>query len=147
MRDRTLHPVLLAELPVTAFSEAVTYLGDVLRECQLLVVDADQGADVDPAMEALARALVPDLEELREIFRAATITSGRDGVRVEAEMRVSDAALLAHLQMQLVQARFLGRGGLLLVASDPEVTQFLAWVWDESADQLHGRRPRPYRVR
>ena len=70
-----------------------------------------------------------------------------DGVRVEAEMRVSDAALLAHLQMQLVQARFLGRGGLLLVASDPEVTQFLAWVWDESADQLHGRRPRPYRVR
>lgn len=147
MSDRTLYPVLLADLPPAAFEAAVTYLADVLRECQLLLVDVGQGVEVDPAMEGLARALVPDLEELREIFRSATMTPGEAGIRIDAEMRTSDAAMLAHLQMQLVQLRFLGRAGSLLVASDPEVTQFLAWVCDESADQLHGRPPRPYRSR
>lgn len=146
MNDRT-HEVVLEGLPVILFDSAVTYLADMLRECQLVLVDIDQGATVDATMADLALGLVPDLEELRDLFRDAGITTDGRTYRVTLTMVPSVAATLAHLQMQLVQLRFIGRLGGLLVGSDPEVTQFLAWVWDEAADQINGRAPRPYRGR
>ncbi|CAN5556130.1 hypothetical protein BH10ACT1_BH10ACT1_04280 [soil metagenome] len=137
--------VVLEGLPVVLFDTSVTYLADTLRECQLVLIDAAQGEDVAPDMLALAQGLVPDLEELRDLFRAADITTDGRSYRVQLAMRSTDASTLAHLQMQLVQLRYLGRLGNLLISSDPEVTQFLAWIWDETADQLNGRSGRPYR--
>lgn len=145
--SRAYQPVVLEDLPIGAFAAAVTYMADVLRECQLMLVDREQGADIDPELGALAVALIPDLEELREILRGATITVDDRCYRVWTEMRSSDAAMMVHLQKQLVQLRFLARRGGLLVASDPEVLQFLDWVWDEAAAQLQGRTARPYRRR
>jgi len=136
--------VVLADLPAAVFSAAVTYLADVLRECQLVLVGREQGSEVDPTLEGLAEGLVPDLEELRELFRAADVVGDDQVCSVEIPLSPADAALLAHLQMQLVQLRFVGRRGGLLVASDPEVTGFLAWVWDEAADQLYGRTARSF---
>lgn len=144
-RTREFRPVVLDGLPVDGFDAAVTYLADVLRECQLLLVDRDQGAVPDPAVVAVAEALVPDLEVLREVFRGAEIGPAAHGLRVETEMRGSDAELLARLQVNLVPVRSLGRQGAMLVASDPEVSLLLSWVWDELADQLNGREPRPFR--
>ena len=65
----------------------------------------------------------------------------------EMPMHIGHAATMTHLQMQLLQLRLLGRRGAILTQSDPEISQLLAWIWDESADQLHGRPPRPYRLR
>jgi hypothetical protein len=141
----TVRPVRLEGLPSHLFEQAVTYLGDTLRECQLVLVDRDQGRTDDASLLVLAEALVPDLEELRDVVRAAEVVIDGDRVRIDVDMRIEHAATIAHLQMQLVQLRLLGRRGSLLVESDPDVTQLLAWVWDEAADQIHGRTPRPYR--
>ena len=144
--NEDLHEVYLEALPVNLFSRAVTYLADVLRECQLMLVDdqSDLSPAIEPAALDLVKALVPDLEEMRDLFRAADITVGADTVSIVARMPVSTVATMAHLQMQLVQLRFLARQGGMLVPSEPEVSKVLAWVWDEASDQLHGRPPRPY---
>lgn len=142
--NRTLYPVVLESVPAADFDAAVSYLADVLRECQLTLVGEVEGARSDPELVGLARALVPDLEELREIFRAAEIATDAGRARIDAEMRMADAAMLAHLQSRLVQLRYLGRRGTTLVVSEPAITRLLAWIWDEAADQLHGRAPRPH---
>ncbi len=143
---RAPRPVVLDGLPAERFRGGVTYLADVLRECQLVLVGRDQGADSDPTLIGLAEGLVPDLEEMRDAFNAGTLATNPDGtIRFETTLGVAQSATLAHLQMQLVQLRLLGRAGGLLVESDPEVTELLAWIWDEAADQLHGRAPRLHR--
>jgi hypothetical protein len=142
--NRTLHPVVLEGMPVSLMDAAVTHLADVLRECQLVLVDGGRAAEVDAELLTLAAGLVPDLEELREILRGADVSVVDDTYRVRVEMRMSDEDVMTHLQSQLVQLRSIGRLGNLLLVSDPTVTQLLAWVWDEAADQLHGREPRPY---
>ena len=141
---RTFQTVHLKGVPIGPFDEAVSYLADVLRECQLVIVQKSQGQETDPDLARLAEGLVPDLEELRELFRTATVVA-RDGrYHIEVPMSRPDAGTLAHLQLQLIQLRLLGRRGRLLVAGTPEVTQILTWLWDEAADQLHGRAARPY---
>lgn len=142
--NRELVPVVLDGVPADLLGEAVSYLADVLRECHLAVIDHGQGGVVDDELLGLASALMPDLEELREISRSSTVVPVGATVTVQAELRLSDAALLADLQTQLIQLRLLGRRGFLLVVSDPRITRFLAWIWDEAADQLHGRTARPY---
>jgi hypothetical protein len=138
-------PVRLERLPAALLDQAITYLGDTLRECQLVLVDRDQGRRDDSPLLTLAEALVPDLEEVRDVVRAADVRTEGDEVQIDLVLRLEHAATIAHLQMQLVQLRLLGRRGSLLVESDPEVTQLLAWIWEETADQIHGRTPRPYR--
>lgn len=138
------HTIVLEGLPESLAEAATTYLEDTLRECQLVLSD-DVG--VDGPLRELATSLVPDLEEIRDLFSQADVSTDGEAVRYDVPMHVGHAGTMAHLQMQLVQLRLLGRRGQLLVPSDPTVTQFLAWVWDESMDQLHGRHPRPYRLR
>lgn len=135
-------PVVLAGLPRALFDEAVTYLADIMRECQLILVDRSDGHD--PDLIELAEALVPDLEEVGELFRRGRHDVDEDRVSLELELHGGHIGTLVHLQMHLVHLRFLARRGTLLVASDPNVSKLLAWIWDETADQLHGRRPRPY---
>jgi hypothetical protein len=138
--------VLLEGLPVERFRGAVTYLADVLRECQLVLVGRDQGEETDQALSGLAEGLVPDLEQVRDAFVRGTYELDDQGLlRFRTTLEVAQAATLAHLQMQLVQLRLLGRGGGLLVESDPEVSELLAWIWDEASDQIHGRAPRRHR--
>lgn len=140
-----LRPVVLDRLPTQTFGAAVTYLADILRECQLVLVGRSQGDDADPTLSQLAEGLVPDLEEVRDAFAAAEVTTHADGsTRLEATLEVAQSGTLAHLQMQLIQLRLLGRRGGLMVESDPDVTQLLAWIWDEASDQLHGRPARAY---
>lgn len=141
-----LHEVHLESLPAGLFSRAITYLADVLRECQLMLVDHHdkQTPVTEPAVLDLVRALVPDLEEVRDLFRRAEIVVGDDTVSIHSSMPLSTVATMAHLQMQLVQLRFLASEGGMLVPSEPEVSKLLAWVWDEASDQLHGRPSRPY---
>jgi hypothetical protein len=139
-------PILLDHLPAETLGEAVTYLADILRECQLVLVGQLQGVVTDPALCLLAEGLVPDLEDVRDAFTAGSVTAHDDGsVRLEAELAPDQAGMLAHLQTHLIQLRLMGRRGGLMVRSDPEVTQLIAWIWDEASDQLHGRSPRPYR--
>lgn len=149
--QRTIDPhavreVVLDQLPAVTFQAGVTYLADVMRECQLLLVGGDQVTDPGPDVLALVAGLVPDLEEIGDLFDAGDLVM-RDGTTVcfRTEAEVGQVGLLVHLQMQLVQLRLIGRRGNLMVRSDPQVTQLLAWIWDEVADQLHGRPPRPYR--
>jgi hypothetical protein len=138
-------PVLLQGLPAQTFVAAVTYLADILRECQLVLVGQVQGAATDPALGALAEDLVPALEEVRDAFVAADIAPEEDGtIRLATALPVSFAARFTTVQMHLIQLRMLGRNGGLLVRSDPAVTQLIAWIWDEASDQLHGREPRAY---
>lgn len=141
---RSVRSVQLNGVPIELFDEAVSYLADVLRECQLVIVQKSQGQQADADLVRLAEGLVPDLEELRELFRSATITVEGGRYQIEVPMGRPDAGTLAHLQMQLIQLRLLGRRGRLLVDSDPTVSQLLTWLWDEAADQLHGRAARPY---
>lgn len=147
MTDQRSHLLVdIDRLPPVSFHAAVTYLADVLRECQLVLVAADQGLETDPNLDALARGLVPDIEEIADAFRAADVSTNPDGtIHLVGWLELRHAATVAHLQMQLVQLRLLGRRGGLLLESDPQITQLLAWIWDELADQLHGRPPRPYR--
>lgn len=140
-------PVLLDGLPTATFEAAVTYLKDVLRECQLVLVGRSQGSDGDPMLSQLAEGLVPDLEEVGDAFDASEISPGPGGtLRLSGSLLVAQAATLSHLQMQLIQLRLLGRRGGLLVTSDPHVTQLLVWIWEELSDQLHGRQARAYRA-
>lgn len=142
----SIHRVVLADLPTPLFDAAVGYLGDVLRECQLVLLGREQGVEVDPDLASLAEGLVPDLEELRGRFQAADII-GQDGHRtVAVDLRSTDAGTLAHLHVQLAQLRFISRRGGVLVGADPAVTQVLAWVRDEAAEQLNGRAARPFRA-
>lgn len=137
--------VMLADLPTEIFEQAVTYLADVLRECQLILVDGDSGP-VRSRLDvvALATVLLPDLEEVRDMFRAADITAVDGRVTMTVSRQPLLAATLAHLQMHLLQLRFVECEGGILVASDPEVTDLLRWIWDEVSEQLHGRSPRLY---
>lgn len=137
--------VTLAELPADVFGHAATYLLDVLRECQLIEVDGVRGP-TNPRLDvvALAKVLVPDLEEVRDLFRAADIRADDGRVTVVVTMKPSSAATLVHLQMHLVQLRFVEHEGGILVASEPEVIDLLRWIWDEISEQLHGRSPRPH---
>lgn len=135
----------LDQLPAATFRACVVYLDDVLRECQLVLVSAEQGNESDPTLNALAAGLVPDIEEVGDAFRAAELTTNPDGtVHLQGTLEFNQSATLAHLQMQLIQLRLLGRRGGLLLESDPQVTQLLAWIWDELGDQIHGRAPRRY---
>lgn len=136
--------VVLDGLPVALFDASLTYLADILRECQLILVRQGQDGAADPLLVELADHLVPDIEALRDLFGQAHISVERGRYRVELSMGLPDAETIAHLQMRLVQVRLLGRRGSLMVVSDPRVTQLLAWIWDEAADQLHDRRARPY---
>lgn len=139
--------VVLTDIPAPIFDAAIGYLGDMLRECKLVLADHGQGSQVDPELVLLARGFVPDLEELREMFDSGSVTTVGNRHNVQVPMHIGHAATMTHLQMQLLQLRLLGRRGAILTQSDPEISQLLAWVWDESADQLHGRRARPYRLR
>ncbi len=138
--------VVLDQLPAATFQAGVTYLADVLRECQLVLLGSDEEGDPAPDVLALVEGLVPDLEEIGDLFDAGDLAM-RDEVTVcfRADAEVGQVGLLAHLQMQLGQLRLIERHGNLMVRSDPQVSQLLAWIWDEVADQLHGRPPRPYR--
>ncbi|MBX3284451.1 MAG: hypothetical protein KF703_03830 [Actinobacteria bacterium] len=138
--------VVLAGLPAPLYEAALGYLGDVLRECQLVLVGQGRGGEDDPDLVALAEGLVPDLEELRDVFARAENTQVDGHRRLEVDLRPSDAATLAHLHLQLGQLRFVERHGGVLLPTDPEVANLLAWVRDEAAEQLAGRMPRTYRV-
>ena len=101
--------VVLAGLPSPLYDAARGYLGDVLRECHLVLLGRDQGSSVDADLVALAEGMVPDLEELRDLFAKATVTDV-DGLRTLAvDLRATDAATLAHLHLQLTQLRFVDR--------------------------------------
>lgn len=137
--------VTLADLPAEVFEHGVTYLADVLRECQLILIDGIGGPLASRLdVVALAKALVPDIEEVRDLFRVADITVSSDRVDVMITLKPSVAATLVHLQMHLVQLRFVECEGGILVTSDPEVIDLLRWIWDEVSEQLHGRTPRPH---
>lgn len=136
--------VVLAGLPAALYDATVGYLGDVLRECHLVLVGRDQGSRADGDLVVLAEGLVPDLEELRDLFSTADVTQ-EDGHRTLAvDLRQTDAATLAHLHLQLAQLRFVDRRDGVLLPTEPEVARLLAWVRDEAAEQLAGRAPRPY---
>ncbi|MEO6988817.1 MAG: hypothetical protein ABI239_09225 [Aquihabitans sp.] len=137
--------VTAAGMPRTTFEQAVTYLADVLRECQLILVDGvDSPHTSQLDVVALAQVLIPDLEEVRDLFREADVTSAEERVTMDFALHASKAATMVHLQMHLVQLRFVEVEGGILVASDPEVIDLLRWIWDEASEQLHGRPPRPY---
>ena len=137
--------VALVDLPTEIYEQAVTYLADVLRECQLIVVDGVDG-NATPLLDvvALAKVLVPDLEEVRDMFRNAQVTEADGRATVVISLRQSVAATLVHLQMHLVQLRFVECEGGILVASDPAVIELLRWIWDEVSEQLRGRSPRTF---
>lgn len=138
--------VVLEGLPERLATAALTYLADTRRECQLVLADDEPGA-TSPQLRELAASLVPDLEEVRDLFTRADCGAEGGTLRYAFPMHAGHAGVMAHLQMQLVQLRLLGRQGELLVPSDPLVTHVLTWMWDEAMDQLHGRAPRPYRLR
>ncbi len=137
--------VTLAGLPAEMVDHGVTYLADVLRECQLILIDSiTRPAASRLDVVALAKVLVPDLEEVRDLFRSAEVTATGDRVDVAVALKSSVRATLVHLQMHLVQLRFVECEGGILVESDPEVIELLRWIWDEVSEQLHGRSPRSY---
>lgn len=138
--------VRLDGVPQDTFAAAVSYLSDVLRECQLVQVAHHQQRPLDPMLAELAGGLVPDLEAVREVFLDGTVSDDGGGtVCLAVTLQVAQAATLAHLQMQLVQLRLLERRGGLLLRSDPAITQLLDWIWGEASDQLRNRPARPYR--
>lgn len=139
--------VRLDGLPADRFHRAVTYLDDTLRECQLMLVGPPPAPDDRAAQDLhqLARALVPDIEEIRAAFRSGTFEVEDDRVSLHVTAVPALASTMIHLQSQIVQLRLVGRRGALMTESDPEVTSLLAWIWDEAADQLHGREPRSFR--
>lgn len=138
--------VVLSGLPVWLYDAALSYLSDVLRECHLVLVGRDQGAAGDADLVALAEGLVPDLEELRDLFAVAAVTEVDGHRAIAVDLRPTDAATLAHLHLQLGQLRYVDRRDGVLLPTDPDVAHLLAWVRDEAAEQLGGRPPRPYRL-
>lgn len=141
--------LLFDRLPAEAFDEAIAYLRDVWRECQLVALMAAHGgrSAMDPQLVSVAAALVPDLEELGDVLEAGTITPLGDGLaRLEVTLEVGQLTTLAHLQAQLAQVRLLARGGALLATAGPDAHDVLSWLWAHAAEQLHGRPPRPYHV-
>ena len=136
-------------LPAAAFDEAIGYLRDVWRECQLVALTASSGgrSAMDPQLVGVAAALVPDLEELGDVLEDGQIVPlGDDLVRLEVALVVGQLATLAHLQAQLAQVRLLSRAGALLATAGPEAHDVLSWLWAHAAEQLHGRPPRPYHL-
>lgn len=137
--------IVLDGLPQASFQACVGYLDDALRECQLVLVAEGQGHVTDPELSRVARALVPDIEEIGDAFRAASSSVNADGsLRLEGALTLDQAAMVTDLQVQLVHLRILGRRGDLLLDRDPVVAQLLTWIWEEIAEQLAGRLPRPY---
>ena len=137
--------VTLVGLPAVVVDQGITYLTDVLRECQLILIDSARPTAASLLdVVALAKVLVPDLEEVRDLFRIADITVTGDRAEVRVALKPSMAATLVHLQMHLVQLRFVECEGGILVASDPKVIELLRWIWDEVSEQLRGRSPRSY---
>ena len=103
----------------SAFDAAVAYLDDVLRECQLSwSVHAQGSGAADPTLVAVAaRAWCPTSRSCADVFRAADITTDGRWLRIRGGLAAaSQPSTLAHLQMQLVQLRLLGRRGGLLLA-------------------------------
>lgn len=140
-------PILLDGLPPRLFEEAVGYLDDALRECQLVLVAESQGHVTDEDLGRVARALVPDIEAMRDAFVEAESSLNGDGtVRLAGSLLCGQASMVVHLQVQLVHLRDLERRGDLLLESDPQASQLLTWVWDAVADQLAGRPARPFRA-
>lgn len=138
--------IVLDHLPPVAFQEAVGYLDDALRECQLVLVAESQGHEIDPDLARVARALVPDIEAMRDAFVAAERTPNPDGtLRLVGELRCDQAPMVLDLQVQLVHLRDQGRRGDLLLESDPVIAQLLTWVWEAVSDQLAGLPPQPHR--
>lgn len=137
--------VTLVGLPADMVDHGITYLTDVLRECQLILIDSTRPSAASRLdVVALAKALVPDLEDVRDLFRAADITATGNRADVTVALKSSVAATMVHLQMHLVQLRFVECEGGILVASDPKVIELLRWMWDEISEQLHGRSPRSF---
>ncbi len=138
--------VHLAEMPAERFRRAVTYLDDTLRECQLVLLSprSDAGDPGARDVRRLAEAVVPDLEEVRDLFRTGRLATDRDRLSFTCDLPARMALTIAHLQTHMVQLRTVARRGELLTESTPEVTALLAWIWDEVADQLNGRPPRPH---
>ena len=95
-----------------------------------------------PRCSALAAGLVPDIEEVGDAFRAAELTTNPDGtIHLQGTLEFNQSATLAHLQMQLIQLRLLGRRGGLLLESDPQVTQLLPGSGTSSAIRSTVGRP------
>ena len=138
--------VVLGAMPEPLSTAATTYLADTLHECRIVLSDEEPHESSAPLRE-LAASLVPDLEEIGDLLDGATVSVDQGLVTFEVAMNRGHSGTMAHLRTQFVQLRLLGRHCGLLVPSDPEVAQFLTWLWDESTDQLHGRPPRPYRLR
>ncbi len=138
--------VVLGAMPEPLSTAATTYLADTLHECRIVLSDEEPHESSAPLRE-LAASLVPDLEEIGDLLDGATVSVDQGLVTFEVAMSRGHSGTMAHLRTQFVQLRLLGRHCGLLVPSDPEVAQFLTWLWDESTDQLHGRPPRPYRLR
>ena len=139
-------PIVLDGLPPVTFRAAVVFLDDALRECQLVLVAQSQGHATAPELSDIAARLVPSIEEIADAFRAAEVTTADDGsVRLAGSLGARQLATVAEVQRQLIELRFRGRQGALLLDADPRVSALLAWIWNEVADQLTGRAPRPYR--
>jgi hypothetical protein len=135
------------DLPADLFGAAFTFLNDVLRECQLVNVAGLGATAVHPDLHELAGALVPDLEEVIGLLGRADLVADGATVNLSFEPTTTSASTMAVLQTRLAQLRFFGRRGDLLIEPDPAVSAFLGWMWDATADQLHGLRSRPYRPR
>lgn len=136
--------IVLDGIPCQVYDASVNHLAELLDGCQQVLASHEQGAEVDPELLDLVTHFVPDLEEVQQIFAAGQVTPVGDTCRVEVELQVGHDGAMAHLQMQLVQLRLLGRRAADLPQSDPELMRFLKWAWDEFSDQLHGRAARPY---
>jgi hypothetical protein len=137
--------VVLDRVPAETFRAVVVYLDDVLRECQLVLVAQSQGRSVGQDLADIASGLVPDIEEIADAFRSASVDANDDGtLHLRGFLGADQAAVIASLQLRLVQIRQLGRRGVLLLDSDPVVIQLMVWIWEELSDQLAGRPARPY---
>lgn len=138
----------LDAMPADRFRQAVSFLDDTLRECRLVLGAPEPSLDDRGGQDLLrlARNLVPDIEEVRAVFRGGQLEE--DGSQISLTVTASPilAATMVHLQTQLVQLRYVGRGGAFVTESDLAVSSLLTWIWDEAADQIGGREPRRFPV-
>lgn len=143
---RASQPFVLDRVPADALAATVAELRDVHRECQLVLIGAEQGSAADPEVVELASALLADLDEVGDLYDATATTELPGGLlRLEGRLAPGQAATLTHLQVQLLQLRLVARRGGLLLTFDPSVAAMVAWICEEVADQVHGRPPRAYR--